>query len=151
MDSLEPRNKRPEPFSAFTTPEFWDDDHISERMLAHHLDPDSPLASRTHAFIDRSVEWMVKQLELHRGSRLLDLGCGPGLYAARLASRGFEVTGVDVSRRSIAHLTDVAARENLPITTIQGSYLDLGINFGGDYDAAILIYEDYCAMSPVQR
>ena len=30
---------RPEPFSDYTTPELWDDEHISEQMLRFHLDP----------------------------------------------------------------------------------------------------------------
>ncbi len=72
---------RPEPFSVYTTPEFWDDPHISAQMLRHHLDPMSPAASRTHAFIDRSVDWLCAVLGLGPSSRVLDLGCGPGLYA----------------------------------------------------------------------
>ncbi|WP_066583197.1 SAM-dependent methyltransferase [Cellulomonas timonensis] len=140
---------RPEPFSAFTTPEFWDDAHISARMLALHLDPEAAPASRPHAFIDRSVEWLVEALVLRRGSRVLDLGCGPGLYACRLARQGIEVTGLDVSRRSIAHARSIADAEGLPAEFRRADYLrdDLGHGF----DAAILIYEDFCTLSPDQR
>lgn len=140
---------RPGPFAAFTTPEFWDDQHISQRMLVHHLDPDAPLASRSHAFIDRSVEWLIPALGLHAGSRVLDLGCGPGLYAARLARHGVEVLGIDVSRRSLAHAQQTAEQESLPVSLRLGSYLD--VDLGSGHDAAILIYEDYCALSPGQR
>ncbi len=42
-------------------------------------------------------------LGLGPGSRVLDLGCGPGLYAVRLARRGVRVLGVDASARSLAH------------------------------------------------
>lgn len=140
---------RPAPFSAYTTPEFWDDPHISQQLLRHHLDPTSPLASRTHAFIDRSVEWLVPALALRAGSRLLDLGCGPGLYATRLARRGIEVLGIDVSRRSLAHAREIALQESLPITLRRGSYLQADL--GSGHDAAILIFEDYSALSPTQR
>ena len=34
--------------------------------------------------------------------RALDLGCGTGTNAITLARRGFEVTGIDISRRAIA-------------------------------------------------
>lgn len=140
---------KPEPFSAYTTPQFWDDPHISAQMLRHHLDPDSDASSRSHAFIERSVAWLVEVLGLEGGSRVLDLGCGPGLYAVGLARRGVRVVGVDVSRRSLAYLREAAGNEGLPVETVHGSSLDVDLR--GPHDAAILIYEDYCALSPAQR
>lgn len=89
-------------------------------------------------------------LDLCAGSSALDLGCGPGLYATRLVRHRIEVLGIDVSRRSLlTHAHQVAEQESLPIRLRQGSYLDLDL--GNDHDAAILIYEDYCALSPEQR
>ena len=141
--------ERPEPFSAYTTPEFWDDDHISAQMLAYHLDPVSYPASRPHAFIDASAAWLVGALGLAPDDTLLDLGCGPGLYSTRLARLGVHVTGVDVSRRSLAHARQTALAENLPAHFRRANYL--AEYLGGPYDAAILVYEDYCALSPEQR
>ncbi len=112
---MQPLDPRPAPFSAFTTPDLWDDPHISARMLALHLDPDAEPASRPHAFVDRSVSWVVDVLDLAPGDRVLDLGCGPGLYACRLARRGIRVHGVDVSRRSVAHARSVAEAEGLDV------------------------------------
>ena len=37
---------------------FWDDEHISRGMLAAHLDPEFEGASRSFAFMDRSVDWI---------------------------------------------------------------------------------------------
>lgn len=118
-------------------------------MLQHHLIPDDDLASRTHAFIDASVAWLRERLGLGAGSRVLDLGCGPGLYAHRLARAGVEVLGIDVSRRSLEHARTVAEREGLPARFRRGSYLE--VDLGSGHDAAILIYEDYCALAPAQR
>lgn len=73
--------ERPAPFSRYTTPEFWNDPHISEQMLRHHLDPQSDRASRRHDFIGRSAAWIHATLQLESGNSVLDLGCGPGLYA----------------------------------------------------------------------
>ncbi len=87
----------------YTTPEFWNDEHISAQMLRFHLDPTAEAAPRAHAFIDRSVAWLVPALGLTPGSRLLDLGCGPGLYANRIAAHGIEVVGIDVSNRSLGY------------------------------------------------
>lgn len=50
------------------------------------------------AFLDR----LIDALPLRIGSSLLDLGCGAGRHANHLAGRGFEVTGIDLSARSIA-------------------------------------------------
>ncbi len=144
-----PDRRRPEPFSAYTTPDFWDDPYVSARLLACHLDPDNPAASRAPAFIDRSVAWLVEALHLPTGATLLDLGCGPGLYAHRLARRGITVHGIDVSRRSVAYAQSVADRQGLPATFRHGNYLTDDLGTG--HDAAILIYEDYCALSPQQR
>ncbi|HEX5335834.1 MAG TPA: class I SAM-dependent methyltransferase [Propionicimonas sp.] len=140
---------RPAPFSDYTTPEFWDDEHISAQMLRFHLDPVAEPASRAHAFIDRSVDWLIPTLGLDAGSRLLDLGCGPGLYANRLAARGVQVLGVDVSSRSLEFAREVARGGSLPASFRQGNYLTCDL--GSGHDAAILIYEDYCALGPGQR
>lgn len=144
-----PTAPRPEPFSAYTTPAFWDDPHVSAGMLALHLDPDAELASRRHDVVDRSVDWLVGHLGLTTGARVLDLGCGPGLYAHRLARRGVGVTGIDVSRRSIAHARAIASAEGLPAEFRRASYLEADL--GSGYDAALLVYEDFCALSPAQR
>lgn len=58
---------------------FWDDQHISNSMLSAHLASDSDGASRNHAFIKQSVKWIDSFPRL--GNKLLDLGCGPGIYA----------------------------------------------------------------------
>lgn len=144
-----PAPSRPTPFSAYTTPEFWNDPHISARLLTAHLDPETDNASRSHAFIERSAAWMVGVLELDSATRLLDLGCGPGLYARQCAQRGINVLGVDVSERALAYVLEVATRDNLPIQVRHGNYLDIDLD--SQHDAAILIYEDYCALSPAQR
>ena len=146
---LPPPSERPEPFSVYTTPEFWNDPHISERMLAHHLDSGTYFSSRPHDVIDRSVEWMVSRFSIGAGSRVLDLGCGPGLYAERLARRGATVLGVDASRRSVDYAREVAAREGLDIEYIVGSYLDTPLP--DRIDLALLIYRDFCALGPDQR
>jgi len=145
----EPSSPRPAPFSAYTTPEFWDDPHVSAQMLALHLDPDASAASRPHAFVDRSVAWLVAELGLRAGDRVLDLGCGPGVYAHRLARRGVRALGLDASHRSVEHARAVADAEGLPAEFRVANYLvdDLG----REHDAALLLYEDFCALSPAQR
>jgi SAM-dependent methyltransferase len=128
---------------------FWDDPHISAQMLAAHLDPATDAASRRPETIERSVTWIVKALGLRPGAQLLDLGCGPGLYAARLAQWGLDVTGIDYSRRSIDYAVRYAREHGLDIRYRYENYLDLADR--QLYDAALLIYGDFCPLAPAQR
>lgn len=148
LDLLRSLSEKP-PLFAPGEPLFWDDPHISQGMLAAHLDPTTEAASRPPAEIDRIVGWLVDALALEPGAAVLDLGCGPGLYAARLAARGLRVTGVDYSRRSIAYARAYAAEHNLAITYRCQDYLTLADDAG--YDAALLIYGDLCVLAPDVR
>ncbi|MGI9622295.1 MAG: class I SAM-dependent methyltransferase, partial [Acidimicrobiales bacterium] len=120
----------------------------SERMLGFHLDGKVAMASRPTEFIERSVRWIAKLTTLDRTSRLLDLGCGPGLYANRLALTGADVVGVDFSERSIRHAERTADPRRRP-TYILGNYLD--VDLPGDFDLVLLAMCDFCALSPEQR
>lgn len=140
--------KQPEPFTP-GEPLFWNDPHISKQMLEVHLNPDIDAASRRPETIDRSVKWLIETLRLKTGASLLDLGCGPGLYASRFAQAGFHVTGVDYSHRSIEYAAKYAEENNLEITYRYQNYLELEDE--NRYDAAFLIYGDFCPLNPAQR
>ena len=87
---------RPEPFSEYTALALWNHPHVSRQMLRFHLDPNTDLASRRPETMDACVAWLDARLAL-RGTRVCDLGCGPGMYAKRFAALGAEVTGIDFS------------------------------------------------------
>jgi len=145
---LQSLQEKPSPFAPGERL-FWDDPHISRQMLATHLDPNTEAASRPPETIDRSVAWIMQSLALQPGNTVLDLGCGPGLYALRLANYGLSVTGVDLSPTSIDYARRSASAENLDILYRCENYLDLQDESG--YDAALLIYGDYCVLAPEQR
>lgn len=148
LQQLKGWQEKPAPFAPGEAL-FWDDPHISVGMLEAHLNPTHDLASRRPEIIDRSVAWMADTLGLGPGKAVLDLGCGPGLYASRLARRGVSVTGVDGSRRSIDYAIQAAAGAGLSITYRYENYLALADQ--AQYDAALLIYGDFCPLSPEQR
>lgn len=139
---------KPAPFTP-GEPLFWDDPHISAQMLKFHLDPHTDAASRRPDTIDRSADWIIQTLGLAPGASLLDLGCGPGLYTSRFAQAGFRVTGVDYSRRSIAYASDYASQHDLAVTYRYQNYLELDDE--NIYDAAFLIFGDFCPLNPQQR
>ena len=140
--------QKPEPFTPGEEL-FWNDPHISQQMLTTHLSQNTDLASRKQETIAQIVHWLVDYLQLKIGQSVLDLGCGPGLYATRLAQQGLQVTGVDYSRTSIDYATQSAQQQGLPITYRYQNYLT--IEDREQYDLALLIYGDYCPLSPEQR
>lgn len=142
-------NERPAVFSQLTTAALWTDPHISEQMLRFHLDGSVAISSQTTEFIDASALWIREAFHLTDRSRVLDVGCGPGLYANRLARAGVDVTGIDFSSRSISYAREVAARDGLPATYVNEDYL--AWESSGRFDLIMLIMYDYCALAPQQR
>ena len=66
----------------------WDDPHISKQMLAAHLDEGFDSATRKMDFVRESAGWIASLLPPERYRRLLDLGCGPGIYAELFCHKG---------------------------------------------------------------
>jgi SAM-dependent methyltransferase len=146
---LAEHSRRPPPFSVYTAEELWTDPHMAEQMLAFHLDPDQDLASRNHAFVQRSVAWLNRRFDLGAGKRVLDLGCGPGLYANALAELGASVTGVDFSQNSLAYARSEAESRGLDVIYHNGDYLDLELR--ATFDLILLIFGDFCPLGPNER
>ena len=149
FDFLLEVNRRPEPFAEYTARELWTDPHTAEQMLAFHLHETLDAASRNHAFIDRSAAWIVSHLGLRPGAKVADFGCGPGLYAQRLAAHGLDVTGIDFSAQSLCYARRQAERAGLDIEYIEADYLDFETD--RRFDLVMMIMCDYCALGPKQR
>ena len=145
MNELYALLEGPKPFQREGIP-FWNEPHISEQLLKAHLNPDFEGASRRHDFIDMSVDWITRTVPPQRYPDLLDIGCGPGLYAERLHDRGYRVTGIDFSSRAIAYAQDRASASKRDIHYHYGNYLDM--HYREQFAVAILIYCDYGALSP---
>jgi SAM-dependent methyltransferase len=127
-------SERPLPFEPGES-RFWDDPHISKGMLAAHLDPDNDAASRKHATIDRDVTNLLSSGFIKPGDHVLDLGCGPGLYCARLAKRGLKMTGIDISERSLDYARKYTKDNGLEIDYRLMNFFE--IDFSGEFDAVL--------------
>jgi 2-polyprenyl-3-methyl-5-hydroxy-6-metoxy-1,4-benzoquinol methylase len=149
FEDLEMINERPAPFQFYTASDLWTDEYTSAQMLSYHLNDAVDLSSRNAQFINRSVEWIASHFNIGKGTKIADFGCGPGLYATRLAKHQANVTGIDFSRRSIKYAKEVAAREQLNINYVTQNYLDLETE--DRFDLVLMIMWDFCALSPVQR
>ncbi|MFZ7127685.1 MAG: class I SAM-dependent methyltransferase [Desulfobacterales bacterium] len=149
FEALEKINERPEPFQFYTASDLWTDEHTSARMLSYHLDDTIDVSSRNARFINRSVEWIATRFNIGKATRIVDFGCGPGLYTRGLARRQAKVTGIDFSKRSIEYAKKTAAREKLNINYVTQNYLDFETD--DRFDLVLMIMCDFCALSPVQR
>jgi SAM-dependent methyltransferase len=106
------RSKAPEPWSEEEKIP-WHDPGFSRRMLAEHLSQAHDRASRRSEAIDEQIQWIHARVLAEQPARVLDLGCGPGLYAHRLARLEHACVGLDISPASIAHATLEANRSGL--------------------------------------
>lgn len=140
--------KKPPLYTKTTIP-FWDDEHISKQMLKAHLDPCFEGASRKHSFIEKSVSWIKEMIPAADNRQLIDIGCGPGIYAEKFAEAGYQVTGIDFSRRSIDYAVSSADKKNLDICYSCQNYLQLDLD--KTFDIATMIYCDYGVLSSADR
>jgi len=129
--------------------ELWTDEHISKGMLEAHLNPNIDGATRKHTTVREVVKWIAEAAPADEYSDLLDLGCGPGIYAEEFYKAGYSVTGVDFSQRSINHAKSSANEKKLPITYYQCDYLT--IDFKEKFDLITLIYCDFGVLSTENR
>lgn len=73
-----------------------------------------------------------------RPKSILDLGCGTGNHDVRLAKRGYEITGLDLSREQLAIARRKARRSKLAIDFRHGDMADFDL--GRTFDAAICMF-----------
>ena len=57
--------------------------------------------------------------------KVLDIGCGEGFYSVYLASKGFDVTGIDISETAIRMAKENAIKQNVKINFFALDVIDL--------------------------
>ena len=82
----------------------------------------------------QEVEFLVDRLGLRAGSRVLDVGCGPGRHARALAERGIVVHGIDISARFVA-----IARDGAPAGATFERLDARAMRFAAEFDAVICL------------
>lgn len=90
----------------------------------------------------QEVDFLVSTLDLRPGSRVLDVGCGPGRHSLELARRGIEVHGIDVSATFIEAAQRSALAEGLVGVTFErldARNLSDSASETGAFDAAICL------------
>lgn len=99
--------------------------------LADHMGPAYLRYSFTKG-TSQEVGFLVEELGLEPGMRVLDVGCGPGRHTNALAALGIETVGLDISQRFV----DVGASAGVDgATFIRGDARAMA--FDQEFDAAI--------------
>ena len=124
----------------------WDDPDFSERMLREHLSQSHDGASRRSETIADQVDWIEEHLLASKGSRVLDLGCGPGFYTERLAQSGHDCVGIDFSPASIAYARDCAASRSSRCEYVCEDVATA--DFGSRFDLVMMLFGELNMFRP---
>ncbi len=82
----------------------------------------------------RDADFLQAAFRLPLGSKILDVPCGEGRVALELASRGFDVVGVDISTGLLKEAAQRASLRDLSLTWHEGDMRHLP--WLGEFDAA---------------
>ena len=124
----------------------WHELGFSRRMLREHLTQSHDLASRRSEKVDAHVDWIHREVLSGKPAKILDLGCGPGLYASRFARLGHRCVGIDFSPASIEYARERVAEESLDCDYIHADIRSAV--YGKDYGLAMLIFGEFNVFKP---
>jgi len=136
----------------------WSDPAFSRRMLDVHLDPATHMASRAPDVIRAHVDWLLEQLKARAGTpgpwRVLDVGCGPGLYVHELAARGHAGCGFDFAPAPLRWARDHAVANSLDAVFLEADLTALPGDFaalaGAPFDAVTFWFGEFHSFRPEQ-
>ena len=60
-------------------------------------------------------DFIEKEVNNNKQTRILDIGCGTGRHAIELTKRSYNITGIDLSESLIKRAREKASKENLVI------------------------------------
>lgn len=87
------------------------------------------------------VGWLAEgQLDLSRGARVLELGCGPGRNAVWMAEQGYEVDALDLSLEALGWGAERATEAGVQVNFCQADIFDWDLP-PDPYD---LVYDSGC-------
>ena len=92
----------------------------------------------TDELSERQVDWLIDLLGLEPGARVLDLACGHGRHAIRLAGRGMRVTGLDLSEIFLERARDDARAADVDVRWVRADMRE--IPFEAEFDAVVNVF-----------
>ncbi len=90
---------------------------------------------------EREVQFLVRELKLEGSMRILDLACGFGRHANRLAELGHQVTGVDITPAFLEMARQDAARRGVHVEYVQGDMRN--ITYRQEFDRVLSMFTSF--------
>ena len=85
------------------------------------------------------TDFLLREMPLEPGMKVLDLGCGTGRHTVALAAKGIIMTGLDISSGQLAEAKKRAELARVTVSFIQADAADFTL--AEQFDAAICICE----------
>ena len=121
----------------------WQDPDFSRRVLKEHLSQQHDAASRRTVLVKKHVRWIHEHVLGGQVSRILDLGCGPGLYTSSLSALGHICHGIDLSPSAIEYAQE---RGGASCSYVQGDVRST--DFGSGFDLIMMIFGAFNELKP---
>lgn len=97
---------------------------------------------QTEELTEKDVDFLSRQLPFPRYTRVLDLCCGPGRHALRLARRGYQVVGLDRDETVVDEARRRAAEAGQKVTYTVGDMRQVS-RITGTFDAVINMWQSF--------
>ncbi|MFP4050932.1 MAG: class I SAM-dependent methyltransferase [Thermoplasmata archaeon] len=89
----------------------------------------------------QQVKRLIDLLEIKKGDKVLDLCCGIGRHSLGFASKGYDVTGVDISEYYIQEAKGKASNAGLSVEFVQEDMREFKRE--EQYDAAMIFFTSF--------
>jgi len=127
----------------------WSTPQLNEFILRSHLNDNIYGGSYDKAHQEKIIEFITKKAPNKKFHKLLDVGCGPGLYTGEFYKHGYDVTGIDLSQNSIEYAKNNAVEENLDIDYSCNDILEFQTD--KKFNIILMIYDILCNFNYEER
>ncbi|MCO4365753.1 class I SAM-dependent methyltransferase [Staphylococcus agnetis] len=126
----------------------WTSKKFEEFVLKSYVDPSIPGGGQT--LEDTSDLFnTLDNLKFVNRVNLLDIGCGVGTHCEEFNSRGFNVTGIDISKKAIDYAKEQNYNLNADIKYICGDIFKT--RFKNKFEIVTILYKTLATFSEVDR
>lgn len=95
------------------------------------------------------ADFLASELKLPAGGRVLDIPCGSGRHSLELAARGYQVTGVDLSKEQIEEAARRSAQTGLSIEWVGADMKKL--SRAGEFDGVFCMGNSFGYLEPADN